>query len=229
MKRKGCCGSGRGSLWNWSGVNNTVKLAIVLLIVAVILSVYFSRDMFVENLVENLEGDEKKHGPQGKRGHMGPKGLKGDRGPRGESGGMHKEHGRISNIGCLEGTGKGGSDDKTCHLVVNRLGTSAGLHKRGHDMNQIWKHHTDDTIRNVMNNKCLNFVKNNGVGAPNIKQAHCPDGQGGTKWIMNSASQLMPVSGGGSSGNWALTADGDKAIMSKSDPSNINQRWTWHE
>ncbi len=196
---------------------NIVGVSFIILLLSVVLCVYTSRDRLVERL-ENSKGEK---GDKGERGIPGPSGRQGERGVKGDAGGTYHMIGPLGNIGCLEGN----DGKRECYGTVNKLSGDIVLGNKDYSLENIWVYQSDGTIRNKGNGKCLNVVKNTGVGADTVKLAICSGETGnGTQWIYDSANRLIPK--GGSDG-WALSIDDGKLAMKSTSATDVKQKWTF--
>lgn len=191
-----------------------VHISVVVFVLVVLLFVYYSRDRLVERM-EDGAGDDN-GGKRGKRGLMGPRGRRGERGPTGKAGGEFQIMGRLGDVECLE---KDNSGTGSCHATVNKLGGVA-LGKKGFDTEQVWKHMSDGTLKNMGRDRCLHIKKNEGVGSDDVEMAHCDSDP--TRWHYDSNMMLRPVSG---SDGWALgTGKGGQLEMVKKEKA---KKWTF--
>lgn len=187
-----------------------VHIAVIIFVFVILLFVYYSRDRLVERM-ENEDDDKR-----GKRGMMGPRGRRGERGPTGKAGGEFQVMGRLGDVECLE---KDNSGTDSCHATVNKLGGIA-LGKKGFDMEQVWKHMSDGTLKNMGRDRCLHIKKNEGVGSDDVEMAHCDSDP--TRWHYDSNMMLRPVSG---NDGWALgTGKGGQLEMVKKEKA---KKWTF--
>lgn len=186
---------------------NVVHVALVMIGVAVVLFMYFGRDRLVERMEDASKIVKQKVGPRGRRG---------ERGPRGASGGEFKMMGRLGEIGCLE---KDNAGSGKCIATVNKLGGVA-LGKKGYDLEQIWQHQTDGTLRNMGRDKCLHVKKNEGVGADDLVMKGCSDDP--TKWHYNRTMKLIPA-GGNEDWGLGLGKNGEVGLVEAAKAS----QWTF--
>ena len=203
-------------------IGTEVKMAIVVLVCAVVLFVYLGRDRIEERMTEAFDGSGDSDGKRGPRGVMGPRGLQGEQGEKGDAGGEYQMLGRLGNVGCLE-TGTGG---KSCYSEVDKLGGNVSLASKGYGLNQVWQHLSDGGLKNVGTGKCLNVVKNKGVGTDRIGMGTCgtsEDGDG-TSWYYDGIARMIPKGEDG----WVLGSD-KSGVMSlqKVKSGNAYQNWTF--
>lgn len=195
-------------------ISKGVYVAITVLCVAIVLLMYFGRD----RLVENLE-NQKESGEKGDRGIPGPRGRRGEKGARGEAGGEFRVMGRLADVGCLENEGKGGGD---CYAGVNKLGGVA-LGKKSFDLGHVWQHMSDGKLKNMENEKCLNVVRNEGVGKDKVGLARCKEHGGSTMWHYDSAMRLIPIGVDGSA--LGKGKDGKVGLVNTTDAT----KWTFFD